>query len=136
MAEAVRKYLKDTGNEGKSMCQVLQAENSPHVGTATVFVSHVQASHVASLLGTLNTSANLFPACSSETFYWVDLCSLQQCVKNAFVVEEIVSVIKMMDACLIEIDQPCAYLGRIFCIFEAFAAVLTGVYVCVAPLYL
>ena len=133
VVQAVRDYLTRTGNQGKSLCEVLAAENSPHVGPATVFLSHVQASHVAASLGTLRAAPGLFDACSPTTKYWIDFFSLRQCQDNAFVPEQIVGVIKSMDACLIEIDRPNTYLRRTFCIFEAFAAVLAGVNLLCAP---
>ena len=106
---------------------MLQAENNPEVGPATVLVSHIQASHIASLMNTLDAAPGLFASCTASTFYWVDYFTLRQCQPGAFVPEEILSVMKTMEACLVEIDRDAAYLGRAFCIFEIFAAVVANV---------
>ena len=128
VAEAVRQYLKSTGNSARSICEVLQQENSPHVGTATVFISHTQALHIACLMGTLKAARGLFPSCGGgKTLYWIDFFTLQQCQRSAFVPEQIMSVMETMEACIIEIDRDAAYIGRAFCVFEAFAAVKAGV---------
>ena len=131
--EAIRQYLRATGNEEGSICELLQSENSPHVGPASVFVSHVQGAHINSVISTLKTAPELFDECEPDTFYWVDLVTLRQCQKSAFVVKEVVSVISGMEACLIELDQKGTYSERIFCILEVFAAVLHRVPLRVAP---
>ena len=74
---------------------MLLEKGSPHVGPATVFVSHVQASHVASLLGTLHEAPTLFDECTAKTIYWIDFFSLRQGEKDAFVPEQIVDVMKV-----------------------------------------
>ena len=134
VVQAVKDYLKRTGNEDKSICEVLQARGSPHVGPADVFVSHVQGTHVASMLGTIKDAPVLFgDVCHTGTKYWIDITSLRQCQQNAFVPEEIVGVIKGIKACLVEIDLLSSYLSRIFCIFEVFGAVLNKVPLLCAP---
>ena len=95
VAEAVKQFLRRNGHTGRSICEVLQDEGSPHVGTATVFMSHVQASHVGSLLGTLREAPNLFDECTAKTIYWIDFFSLRQGEKDAFVPEQIVDVMKV-----------------------------------------
>ena len=109
------------------LAQVLQAENSPHVGPATVFASHIQASQIAALMGTLAAAPGLFASCTTSTFYWIDYATLRQCQPGAFVPEEILSVMKTMVSCLVEIDRDATYLTRAFCVFEIFAAVVAGV---------
>ena len=136
VVEAVRQYLKRTGNEDKSMLEVLHAENSQFVGPADVFVSHVQSSHVASMLGTINQAPNLWPdICNvnGQTRYWVDIMSLRQCQPSAFKPAEIFDVISLTKACLVEIDRTSSYLKRTFCIFEVFAAVQEDVPLLCAP---
>ena len=39
------------------LVQVLLERGSPHVGLATVFVSHIQAAHIASLITTLEQAS-------------------------------------------------------------------------------
>lgn len=84
-------------------------------------------------MSTLKTAPSLYDECTEDTHYWIDFFTLRQCQPSAFVPQQIAGVMSTMDACLVEIDKDSAYLGRTFCIFEAFAAINAGVELRCAP---
>ena len=131
VAEAVKQHLKKTGNADKSICEVLQAAGSRHVGKADVFCSHVQALHIAELLCTLDTAAKTFDQCSDKTLYWIDFFSLRQGVKNAFKTEEVIETIGAIGTTLAEVTDD--YLDRSFCVLETYATVQAGGTLLVVP---
>ena len=63
-ASAIRQFLRESGNEGRSACEVLMAEGAEGVGTAVAFVSHVQKEPVWDTLKALW----LIPTTERENF--------------------------------------------------------------------
>jgi len=123
VAECVRAWLSKTGNVGLSICEVLTAEGSCHVGQAKAFFSHVQSMHISQALHSLLVAAEAFAQFTEQTCFWFDLFTLRQCQKGAFVPSQIVSVIGRIGLTLVELDEKATYLTRSFCLFEVFATI-------------
>lgn len=132
LGECVRAWLFETGNEGKSVCEVLLAEGNPHVASADVFLSHVQSLGMGTTLCTLKDGPETFTSYFAKgdalpliPFYWVDYFCLRQCQAD-FDIRQIRAAIAEIGLTLAEIDGARTYLTRSFCVFELFATVDSG----------
>ena len=91
--EAVRAWLKSTGNEAKSVLEVLRAEGSPHVGRANVFYSHVQVPDLSTTVDRMRDGCrDVGTGLAKPTFFWLDYLTLRQ-LRRDFTVPAILAVI-------------------------------------------
>jgi len=149
---AIRKWLKDTGNEDKSVCEVLQAEGfkehtflgqalghyreggqapkglegRPAVGEAQAFQSHVQSESPYDLFTAMSSLSIGKAGTKPGAAIWVDSFSLRQCASNEFSPAEVVSLIGEIGATYAVIDGTTSYATRTFCVLESYATVHTG----------
>jgi hypothetical protein len=122
LAEAIRMWLKETGQEQFSMCEILQKNKSQHVGLATVFYSHLQAEPINQLVTTIERSLRHF-GLAPDTMVWVDFFDLRQCQPNAFNVDLIQTLIAHIGQTICEIDAARTYFNSIWCLFEVGATI-------------
>jgi hypothetical protein len=61
--------------------------------------------------------------------FFIDYCSIRQCVSNEFTIAKVVDAVETIGATLVELDTDLqgetALLRRIFCVFELFATIKT-----------
>jgi len=136
LCEAIKQWSKKHGTEHMSVCEVLKARGSRHVGKATVFWSHLQAKPVEHTVDCmrkgLGAHASQLP--TGRQFVWLDYVSLRQSQPGAFSLRDVRALIKKIDCTIAEIDEDLTWLTRLFCLFEGFVTIQCGAkLLCQAP---
>ena len=136
---AIRNWLRDTGNEDKSVCEVLQAEGFTEpsnlgpgcpvcfprlaVGEAKAFQSHVQCESPEEMFDSMDSLSLGRAGIKPGSPIWVDSFSIRQCQPNEFIPEEVVALIGEIGTTYAVMDKKGTYTARTFCMLEAYATV-------------
>ena len=128
ICEHIKAWLRRTGNEDYSVCEVLLREG--HVryvrSVADCFVSHAQSLPLDTFLLTLRyASRRCLRHLRANPYFWVDYVCLRQC-RHDFHLSEIQKLIRGVGCTLIELDERSEYLDRSWCIFETYATIEAG----------
>ena len=128
LGSQIRHWLRKEGKDHLSVCEVLAAENSAFVGHANVFYSHMQSPGIGITLFCMNDvflmHGSKLPD-PNERFIWLDYFSLRQC-QSDFNIDRTYALIHSIGLTIVEMDFDLQYLGRSFCLFEAWVTVKTG----------
>ena len=127
----LRKHARvrdERGQPLQSVCEVLLERESPHVGRAVAFYSHVQGKWPRRTLECMKVAADTYfrelgLSDSAEVTFWLDYFTLRQCQKD-FDLPRVRSVVRSIGATLVELDHtPLNYLSRSFCVFELYCTI-------------
>ena len=115
----------------QSICEVLLSRGWEEVRLANVFYSHIQGKWLRRTLGCMEVGCRAYRSelgaeTDEDVVFWLDYFTLRQC-QSDFHVVKVQEIIKEIGFTMVELDNsPQAYLGRSFCILEAFATVAGG----------
>ena len=129
LAEAIKMWLRTNNAEGKSVCEVLKERGWTGIGTAEVFLSHVQAESPDETLRAMRNIDKRFGVARKLQYdkskIWLDYVSLRQ-LQNDFKPEQIVELIDQTGAVYVFMDGAVtgsSYTRRTFCILETSSAI-------------
>eukprot|EP00928_Gymnodinium_smaydae_P093242 TRINITY_DN77310_c0_g1_i1.p1 TRINITY_DN77310_c0_g1~~TRINITY_DN77310_c0_g1_i1.p1 ORF type:complete len:264 (+),score=31.76 TRINITY_DN77310_c0_g1_i1:76-867(+) len=125
---AVQQYLRTNGFEHLSAAELMWNENSPHVGPADAFLSHMQIENVRETYRAMNSAPIMHDSLKAKkgsrqlAFYFLDYITLRQCLPD-FDLPKVINAIDEIGMTVAHCNPSAEFLRRSFCVFEAFATV-------------